>query len=74
MKRFVVALAAVLLLAGPAFAQSDQKAQGTEAQTDQKAPNEHHHKMKKSTHKKATKKTAPATNAAPAPAAGGTQN
>ncbi|MGC8524409.1 MAG: hypothetical protein ACP5M5_08985 [Acidibrevibacterium sp.] len=74
MKRFVVALAAVLLLAGPAFAQGDQKAQGTEGQTDQKAPNEHH-KMKKSAHKKSTKKAAPAANAAPAPAAGGaTQN
>lgn len=67
MKRFVVALAAVLLLAGPAFAQSDQKAQGTQPQTDQKAQNEHHHKMKKSAHKKATKKAAPA-------AGGATQN
>lgn len=74
MKRFMIALTAVLLLTGPvlaqaAFAQADQSAQGTEGKTEKKAQNEQH---KKKMHKKMHKKTD--SNAAPAPAAGGTQN
>ncbi len=81
MKRFMIALTAVLLLTGPvlaqaAFAQADQSAQGTEGKTEKKAQNEPHKKKmhKKMAHKKTNSNAAPAAGAAPAPAAGGTQN
>lgn len=58
MKRFLIALSAVLLLAAPAaFAQSDLKANGDMPQTDVKAPNEMHKKKmshKKMAHKKSS--------------------
>jgi len=56
MKRFLIALSAVMLLAAPAaFAQADLKANGDQSQTDMKAPNETH-KAKKASHKKVAHK------------------
>jgi|BEDMetMinimDraft_2_1075160.scaffolds.fasta_scaffold12978_2 Ni/Co efflux regulator RcnB len=65
MKRFLIALSAVMLLAAPAaFAQSDLKANGDQPQTEMKTPNETHKKKmshKKMAHKKSSSSSSGST-------------
>jgi len=73
MRRFIIPVAALMVLAGPAFAQADLKAQGDQPQTDKNAPNEPMKHTKK--HHMTHKKTAKAKSSTPstAPAAGTSQ-
>lgn len=69
MRRFITLLAALMVLAGPAFAQSDLKANDEKGHTDKSSPSEPmKHKKRHTAHRKTTTHTTQGAAPAPAPA------